>query len=909
MDSLTLISGTKEDDVLAGTSSTDVLLGGNGDDLLDGGAGDDLLLGGNGDDTLLGGAGNDLLSGGNGEDTLYGGDGNDLLSGGNGSDSLDGGAGNDLLEGGNGDDALDGGAGNDLLEGGNGDDALDGGAGDDLLTGGNGSDVLYGGEGYDLLLGGNGNDFLDGGAGNDWVYAGQGDDVAYYSMSGNLGAEFADISTHDSYDGSTGVDTLRLALTYGELRLDSVQHDIAAFRAFLAGNANARGDKGPVFEFSSFDLNVRNFEKLDILLVNTDPTAQADSASTDEDTLLLVAAPGVLANDTDADHLDVLAISGTDAASALGAVVLVGADGNFSYDPTGALALQQLAEGVTTTDSFSYTIADLAGATSTATVQIVVTGVNDAPVAFNDANSTNEDMLLKGTVLASDVDTGDTFSVSAVNGESGNVGAAIKLASGALLTVNADGSYSYNPNGHFESLAVDQSAADSFTYVVTDSHGAASDTATVKLTITGVNDAPVAADDVIAGTGGGSGPIHVAVIGGSNSTYIEAAAQLDPKLFATDAILATAYTTTTDWATKLANYDVVVLGGNGITADYSELSLFSALHEFVDAGNGIVTTGWFASALANIPSTDADYITPIRPAGYEYVGLGATIKVLDPAHPIAAGIGDSYQSGANFHELALAVDSSATILATGLGASGTHAAIAYDEVGQGLTAYVGGTYLAHVAYSPETTRTGVLDQIFEQAVAWVAGDRGGSDAATDEDTVLVIDSALLLANDTDVDAKDVFNIFSVSATSELGAAVSLDAVSGNVVYDPTTGLNYLSSGQIVTDSFTYTIADGHGGFDTAKVSLTVKGLNDAPLPGGDAPQLLDQFHFVDLPVTESQSSDADSFDFEFAIAQVSNDPIEYQGDTTEGAIAAVGWDFVGNDAFTDTAVTTDVNLF
>ena len=88
MDSLTVISGTKEDNILTGTGGTDILLAGNGDDVLDGGAGDDSLSGGNGDDTLDGGAGDDSLSGGNGDDTLDGGAGSDDLLAGRGDDTL-----------------------------------------------------------------------------------------------------------------------------------------------------------------------------------------------------------------------------------------------------------------------------------------------------------------------------------------------------------------------------------------------------------------------------------------------------------------------------------------------------------------------------------------------------------------------------------------------------------------------------------------------------------------------------------------------------------------------------------------------------------------------------------------------------------------------------------------------------
>ena len=66
----------------------------------------------------------------------------------------------------------------------------------------------------------------------------------------------------------------------------------------------------------------------------------------------------------------------------------------------------------------------------------------------------------------------------------------IALASGARATLNANGSFTYNPNGQFEYLAAGQTALDSFTYTTTDRQGN-SDTATVSITVTGVNDAPV----------------------------------------------------------------------------------------------------------------------------------------------------------------------------------------------------------------------------------------------------------------------------------------------------------------------------------------------------------------------------------------------------------------------------------
>ncbi|WP_099066659.1 beta strand repeat-containing protein [Nostoc linckia] len=121
---------------------------------------------------------------------------------------------------------------------------------------------------------------------------------------------------------------------------------------------------------------------------------------------------------------------------------------------------------------------------------------NNNPTATNDSVTTNEDNAVNGNVLTNDTDpdTGDILTVSAVNGNAADVGNQITLASGALLTLNSDGSYNYNPNGQFESLAVSATANDSFTYTISD--GSLTSTATVNLTINGVNDAPTVANAI-----------------------------------------------------------------------------------------------------------------------------------------------------------------------------------------------------------------------------------------------------------------------------------------------------------------------------------------------------------------------------------------------------------------------------
>ena len=159
-------------------------------------------------------------------------------------------------------------------------------------------------------------------------------------------------------------------------------------------------------------------------------------------------------------------------------------------------------EGTLTSDASQhggvpYTVTLLAddghGGTTTSTFILNVT--NPPPVAAGDVNTVSEHGTIVGatSLLANDHDglnDHDPLTVSQVNGAAYTSGGTITLASGALLVMNTDGSYSYDPYGAFNGLAVGQMATDSFTYQVSDGQGGVS-TATVTLTITGQNEAPV----------------------------------------------------------------------------------------------------------------------------------------------------------------------------------------------------------------------------------------------------------------------------------------------------------------------------------------------------------------------------------------------------------------------------------
>ncbi|MCA9203378.1 MAG: tandem-95 repeat protein, partial [Planctomycetales bacterium] len=120
---------------------------------------------------------------------------------------------------------------------------------------------------------------------------------------------------------------------------------------------------------------------------NDAPASFNDSASIAADTLLSVAARGVLTNDTDVDTGEsaLLVVSASDSASVAGATVSVASNGSYTYDPRGVAAFVALPQGESTVDVFHYTAADPQGATDSADAVITVVGVNDAPTASDNA--------------------------------------------------------------------------------------------------------------------------------------------------------------------------------------------------------------------------------------------------------------------------------------------------------------------------------------------------------------------------------------------------------------------------------------------------------------------------------------------------------------------------------------------
>jgi uncharacterized membrane protein len=198
-----------------------------------------------------------------------------------------------------------------------------------------------------------------------------------------------------------------------------------------------------------------------VMPVNDAPIARNDQVELAEDS---VATINALANDSDIEN-DGLALTGlTEPAHGQASMGLLG---TIIYTPTLNYAGP---------DSFYYTLGD-GQVSSSARVSLTVTPVNDAPVAADDTAITFEDTPRTFNVFANDSDIDDAILI--ITG--------LTQPANGLVATNLDGTLTYTPTANFFGL-------DAFAYTIEDVVGAAS-TAQVMITITAVNDAPVALDD------------------------------------------------------------------------------------------------------------------------------------------------------------------------------------------------------------------------------------------------------------------------------------------------------------------------------------------------------------------------------------------------------------------------------
>jgi VCBS repeat-containing protein len=551
-----------------GSAFDDTLTGDGGNNTLDGAAGDDVLAGGDGADVLIGGTGADEMFGGTNDDVYYIDNAGDTVTeaGSSGNDTvrssisvtLAAGASIEHLE------TADASAttaigltGNELGQ------SLSGNAGDNLLDGSGGSDTaVFTGVRADYTIVDNGDGTVtvtDTRAGvndgSDTIVNIESVQFADGTFTLTVLLNTAPVAIDDALAATEDTPaTYTAAEIVGndtDANLDALA--ISAVSGAVGGTVVLNGDGSvtftPAAEFSGtagFDYVVSDgnggsdtgHATVTVAAVNDAAVITGTATGDVTETGGVASASGDL-DSTDAD-------GSADAWQAVAAgTASTGGYGSYQLSATGAwvytldndnAAVQALGAGATLNDTFTALTADGTAQVVTVTIH----GEDDAAVAADDAVSTDEATAIVGGNLFADNGSGaDTDvdgpppTIAQVNGQAGNVGSQIVLASGALLTVNADGTFDYDPNGAFDSTptvgsgASNTPAQDQFTYTLAD--GAS---ATVTITIAGLD----SDDDLYGAPGpstlsGGLGNDRYFVTDASD-VVTEAAGQGNDRIFA-----------------------------------------------------------------------------------------------------------------------------------------------------------------------------------------------------------------------------------------------------------------------------------------------------------------------------------------------------------------------------------------
>ncbi|HEY5720982.1 MAG TPA: Ig-like domain-containing protein [Allosphingosinicella sp.] len=740
-----------------------------------------------------------------------------------------------IITGGSGDDSIKGGSGADILSGGDGDDFLQGKAGGDTIDGGKGNDQIQGNEGDDYLIGGEGDDFIHGGIGIDRAfYTGSVKDYSYYRDGENF---------YINHSGGTGLDGNDRLLHVERLIFADAVIDLTQNNAPIAYNDTASTDEDnsvsgnvlandfdwegdsmsatpgtftgvygtlvlnadgsytytphassqslaqgqvvqDVFTYTVSDGSLSDTGTLTVNVSgnNDAPVANPDAASTGENSIVVV---NVIANDTDVDNGATLTVIAASAPSGQGSASIVG--NQVQFDP--GTDFDYLDTGESAQVVVSYTIEDEHGATSSSTITITVNGANDAPVANDDTASTTEDASVSGNVLANDTDV-DVEPLTVAN-------PGTYVGANGTLVLNSDGSYTYTPNAGAQALDDGETAGDVFSYTASD--GTASDTATLTVTVNGANDAPVANDDTAStsedssvsgnvlandtdvdvepltvttpGTYVGSyGTLAIAADGSYTYTPSAAVQGLDVGETAQDVF---AYTASDGTASDSANLTVTVTGLNDAPVANDDTA--STTEDASVSGN----------VLANDTDVDVEPLTVANPG--TYVGANGT--------------------------LVLNADGSYTYTPNA-------GAQALDD---GETA---GDVFSYTASDGTASDTATLTVTVNGANdAPVAND---DTAITNEDSGGV--SGNVLTNDTDIDGETLTVAAPGTYVGTYGTLTI--AANGSYTYTPGAGAQGLDVGETAQDVFTYNATDGTTS-DSATLTVTVTGLNDAPVANDD----------------------------------------------------------------------------
>ncbi len=563
---------------------------------------------------------------------------------------------------------------------------------------------------------------------------------------------------------------------------------------------------------------------------NVAPVTKNDSYSLSEDeTLVVTAANGVLSNDTDPNN-DSFSVDETFMVAPTHGQLLLATDGSFSYVPDANF------NGV---DQFQYQAIDSLGATSTATVTLVINSEPDNPVAQNDAYQFSKNKLFEVTVQ-------NGLLINDFNIEAGDLSVnttAINATQNGELTLNADGSFTYQPDLGFIGV-------DSFTYSISNEQGLTA-TAQVTLSESGVNTFPEANDD--------------------QYTLDEdsSASLLDVLANDTDA---DGDTITISNIENTAGEAAIVAGKIQFTppANFSgEIVLTYTITDGYSTGNEGIN-----DRTASVTIT----VTPVNDAPTANTD-SATMNEDAPALLVNVLANDSDIDGD-------------TLVITAATADRGSASVVDNKIQYTPAPNTNGTAIINYTISDGnggTATTNLTITIIPVNDAPIAN----ADSATiDEDAAPILVN--VLANDSDVDGDSL----TISAASANIGSVSV--VGNQIQYTPAADDNGLAT-------VTYTVSDNNGGASTATLTITITPVNDAPIANADTATMDEDAAPILINVLANDSDvDGDSLSISAASADIGSasvvgNQIQYTAAANTNGLATVTYTVSDNNGGTNTA--------
>ena len=550
--------------------------------------------------------------------------------------------------------------------------------------------------------------------------------------------------------------------------------------------------------------------------VNDGPTAVNDTALIAKNSGPVTL--NVLANDIDPDAGDTKSVLSLDTTGTQGTVTIAPGGGNVVY--TVGTAFQYLAEGQTATDTFSYTMKDTAGVTSTAQVTVTISGTNNAPTAVADtASATENGAAISINVLANDTDAdiGDTRKVLSVD-NTGTVGLASVAPGG--------GSVTYTIGSAFQNLAAGVQATDTFTYTMADSGGAQS-TASVTVTVTGINDAPIAVANTATVQEDG-GPVTLNVL--ANDIDVDAGDTLSLFSLTTTGLKGTAvmdgsnivytpYQTLRAGQTATDTFSYKVVDSAGAQSATATVTM-----TVVGANDAPVANPNVATVTEDVPTTilvlandtDVDVGDTKRVVSVDNTGLKGVVSIA------TNGTGIVYTSGSAFQHLLTGQTATETFnytMADSAGATSTSSVtVTINGVTDGVTAR------NDTAATHEDSGPIVIDVL--------ANDYNGDLHPSGQMTVTAIDGTEVFGGMTLILIYGVgVGGGSFPGIPRLLGQATISPDGHSVIYTP---LQSLNAGETGVDQFRYTITGSDGGSSTGFVTITVTGANDAPVAVNDS---------------------------------------------------------------------------